>query len=133
MSMKQFYVGVKAVVIKKDRLLLLKAAGKDWWDMPGGRIDGNETIKQALRRELSEELPNHKNLNIGQLIGARRIPGSPFGELGLTLLFYRVELDLPPEIELSHEHTAAEWVPLSEVGDRPMGGVEDLLGMLKQR
>lgn len=71
---KQFFVGVKAVIIKGKKILLLKDAKKDFWDFPGGRIDGNEGFHATLRRELSEELPGSKNAHIGKLITAYRVP-----------------------------------------------------------
>ncbi len=29
---------------------------KDWWDIPGGFVDEDESLEQALQRELKEEL-----------------------------------------------------------------------------
>jgi predicted NUDIX family NTP pyrophosphohydrolase len=58
--MKQFNVGIKGVVRRQDGAVLLLRKNQDdaFWDVPGGRIDGDESIEQTLNRELAEELPN---------------------------------------------------------------------------
>lgn len=50
-------VSLKAVILDSNgRTLVVKESGRDWWDIPGGGIDHGETIKEALARELYEEV-----------------------------------------------------------------------------
>ncbi len=50
-------VSLKAVILDdQDRTLVVKERGRDWWDIPGGGLDHGETIKEALARELYEEV-----------------------------------------------------------------------------
>ncbi|MBC7459536.1 NUDIX hydrolase [Candidatus Saccharibacteria bacterium] len=50
-------ISVKAVILDgKGHTLVVKERGRDWWDIPGGGIDHGETIKDALVRELYEEV-----------------------------------------------------------------------------
>ena len=129
--MKNFFVGVKAVILEDDKILLLKDSSRpDFWDVPGGRIDDDETLEQTLLRELSEELPSHTNPKIGELLNAYRIPGSIKGDLGLVLLFYRVSLDFDGEISLSSEHTEYEWVSLEEALARGSNGIKSTIQKL---
>lgn len=131
--MKNFFVGVKAVIIKDGKLLLLEDSSKpDFWDVPGGRIDDDETLDQTLLRELKEELPSHSNPRIGELLHAYRIPGSIKDDLGLVLLFYRVDADFEGEIQLSDEHTSYEWVSLAEAEKRGSSAVKSLAQRLLQ-
>ena len=49
---------VTALVMYKNKLLLTKRARapfKDWWDLPGGFMEKDETPEEAVRRELIEE------------------------------------------------------------------------------
>jgi 8-oxo-dGTP diphosphatase len=51
-------VGVGAVVLDGDRVLLVKRANeplKGEWSLPGGAVDVGETLQQAIRREIREE------------------------------------------------------------------------------
>lgn len=50
-------VSLKAVILDDEgRTLVVKENGRDWWDIPGGGIDHGEGIKEALARELYEEV-----------------------------------------------------------------------------
>jgi mutator protein MutT len=51
-------VGVGAIVLDGDRVLLVKRAHeplKGEWSVPGGAVDVGETLEEAIRREVREE------------------------------------------------------------------------------
>lgn len=125
-SPQLFYIGVKATLfnpqLKKVLLLIrVREDGSKYWDMPGGRINGdelkNQTIDLALRRELTQEIPNiGDDYKVGKILNAFPFPrllkdGNP-----LLLLFYEVTTTLR-EVELSDEHIAYKWVDLNDLED----------------
>jgi len=62
--MKKLQIGVKAIILDRSKLLMIKRSEKygnqlkDLWDIPGGRIEIGEEPEQGLHREVREELRN---------------------------------------------------------------------------
>ncbi len=56
--MKQ--INVVAAVIVKDNKIYATQRGygefKDYWEFPGGKVEANESLEDALKREIKEEL-----------------------------------------------------------------------------
>jgi ADP-ribose pyrophosphatase YjhB (NUDIX family) len=129
--MKHFFVGVKAVIVRDDKVLLVRGdAPRDFWDTPGGRVDDDENIMQTLDRELHEELPNITNYTMNRLVHAERIHRDVEGELSLVLLFYLVEAEFDGEPQISEEHTEIRWIPLEEARKIATSSVIAALGKL---
>ena len=56
--MKQ--IEVVAAIIRKGGKIFATQRGygewKDWWELPGGKMEAGETPEEALKREIREEL-----------------------------------------------------------------------------
>lgn len=111
-----FHLGVKALILNTDgKLLLLQKNSKSYgllWDLPGGRIQKNESLEAALMREVYEEtgLTNITPLSTStMMLSSVRIPLQD-GDVGLVLAVYIVQIpkDHPP-IQLSNEHLQYLW------------------------
>lgn len=63
-------IEVVAAVIIKDGKLFATQRGygewKDWWEFPGGKIEAGETLQNALKREIREELATE--IEVGALV-----------------------------------------------------------------
>src|SRR6266481_3249169 len=57
-------VSVKAIIIRDGKFLCLKDP-KNIWELPGGRVEFGESMEDALKRELLEEL-GFKKVSIGE-------------------------------------------------------------------
>ena len=100
-------IEVDAAIIKFDKQILAKQRGygefKDGWEFPGGKIEAGETPREALVREIKEELET--DIEVGDLIDAVE-SGYPKFQLTMHCLFCTVK-----EGKLTlKEHEAAKWL-----------------------
>lgn len=52
-----YRVSIKGLIRNTaGQVLVVKEAGRTWWDLPGGGMDHDESIKSALAREMHEEV-----------------------------------------------------------------------------
>ncbi len=65
-AQQRFTYRAAAIVMHQQRVLLMCADGKDYWCLPGGRVEFGETSLEALTREIREELD--ELVQIGRLI-----------------------------------------------------------------
>ncbi|HSX53482.1 MAG TPA: NUDIX domain-containing protein [Patescibacteria group bacterium] len=110
MSEKLFNIGIKAIIKRGNKVLILKTTKGSYWEVPGGRMDADETVVETLRRELNEELPNIKTIEIGEIVCATRIHKDIKENVSLVLIFYHVDASFEGEvIQISAEHDAYKW------------------------
>jgi len=84
---------------------------QEWWEFPGGKIDAGELPAHAVQREVREETGIEAVLT--ETEPACRI-GVPSGEVEYA--FFAWQCPNPyPEIRLSEEHQAFQWLTLPQV------------------
>ncbi len=121
-----FYLGVKAVIRDPaGRVLLLKA--KDYWDLPGGRLQAGETEAEALSREVTEETGLQMTglgESLGMSVSGARLPQPDGGQAGLIFSVYEWQTD-SYDVHLSDEHISYEWVDSATAASRLAGKFSD--------
>jgi 8-oxo-dGTP pyrophosphatase MutT (NUDIX family) len=103
------------VVLKDRKLLLAFSRNKQAWYLPGGKAKPGETAREALRREIREEL--NLELTPGELHFYTHITAPAFGEPDDTMMeqdCYRCDLSDKPlpgtEIEAVRYFDAASYL-----------------------
>lgn len=108
---------VVALIRHNKKILMAKRAGgelKGKWEFPGGKIRKGEDPKEAIVREIKEEL----NLEIVPLREINTFYHEyPFAKLQLTLIECEIK-DKKPQILLDGSHTKISWV---DVEDNQLG------------
>jgi 8-oxo-dGTP diphosphatase len=121
-------VCVGAIAVTDGRLLLVRrgrgpAAGE--WSIPGGRVEGGETLAEAVVRELAEETGIEGVCD--RLVGWVERIGAGYHFVILDFLVTVLEPAAPTP---GGDAVEAEWVPLDEVPHRRL--VEGLAEFLHE-
>ena len=105
-------IEVVAAIIRRDNKILATQRGygkmKGWWEFPGGKIVVGETVHQALKREICEELD--AEIEIGNLL---RTIEWDYPDFHLTMHCYWCEL-VSDTLHLN-EHDSARWLGDNEL------------------
>lgn len=108
---KEIHV-VGAVLSLDDKILCAqRGPGKSLaylWEFPGGKIESNETEKEALEREIREEL--RCNIKVNEKITTTRYEYD-FGFVNLTTFHCKLIAGIP----LLTEHIDVKWLPVQEL------------------
>ncbi|HMM20939.1 MAG TPA: NUDIX hydrolase [Selenomonadales bacterium] len=108
----RFPVSVKGVVLKDDRVLLLKNERNEW-ELPGGKLELGESPPACVRRELKEEL----SLDI---VPVRLIDSwlySIFENVHVLILAYGCLSPGSTAFKVSDEHQGGAWIGLDQLDD----------------
>lgn len=108
-------VGVKALIKNQNSqylflrrtMRLATDSDETSWDIPGGRINADESLLDGLTREIEEEI-GHTISTVPTLIAAQDIFVKA-KDIHVVRLTYIIEENVP-EILLSDEHDAHQWV-----------------------
>jgi 8-oxo-dGTP diphosphatase len=106
---------VGAVALDEDRLLLIRRGrgpAQGAWSVPGGRVEGGETLAEAVVRELMEETGLEGVC--GSLVGwvERFDEGHHF-----VVLDFVVTILVPDDPRAGDDAAEVAWVPLADVTD----------------
>jgi len=135
---KKYYnpaLAANAIIHKENNILLVKRniePFKDLWSLPGGFIEQNETVEEALTREIEEE--TGLKVKPTKLIGVYSNPNrSPVKHV--VTICYECEI-VSGELKAGGENIEARFFPPDTIPQLAFDHktiVEDYLKMLKQK
>jgi 8-oxo-dGTP diphosphatase len=102
---------VGAVIVKDGKILCAqRGAGSlsGMWEFPGGKIEADETPRQALRREIDEEL--RCGVDVGNEVASTNHEYD-FGVVSLTTFYCQLVWGSP---QLT-EHTDVRWLAADDL------------------
>lgn len=99
--------------------LLAKDRGNDFWEFIGGKIKKGEPLKEAVFRELNDEIEldcERDDMEIVRTGESFESPENPVFDLHPVLVEIpgNIAWDLGDK-DLSREHTSLEWIRLEEI------------------
>lgn len=126
MSEDIFHLGIKALIRNKHGEILLlhvdpaAVGGKEYWDIPGGRVQRGHGVEETLRREI-EEGTGVRSIAIGKHLGMvlspLRLPIES-GDVGLILSIYECAIPDDATIVPSDGMIEYAWLPPREAAKR---------------
>ncbi len=106
-------IGVVAAIIRDGNRIFATRRGygayKDWWEFPGGKIEDGEMPKEALVREIREELKTE--IRVGDYIDTvlDAVP-SLFKRIKLFLKVPLIRRAVSPQYSFWHRFFASNYV-----------------------
>ena len=107
---------VAALIIKNNKILIAQRSEKKYngaWEFPGGKVEALESPKEALKRELYEELAIKAEINGYFMDSILKI--GPENTLTLSAFFVSSQ-DTP----IALEHRDIKWVPITQLLEYPL-------------
>ncbi|MDP4007271.1 MAG: NUDIX domain-containing protein [bacterium] len=109
-----FYVGLKAFIADKEKLLIVQDQESEQWELPGGKIQTGENTSYALQRELKEEIGEIAQVKPGPVFYVWTRQPYPEQNFYLFLVGFQCTWN-GGEISLSPEHKNFRWITKEEV------------------
>ncbi len=129
MEENKFHIVTAVAVIRRDdgKILLLKRADHEKvypsaYTFPGGKVEGNDTITQALAREVKEECG--LDLEPGIILIKEKAIGRPDGQTSKSLSFLCSVKKSEPILLEANDFTGYVWANLDELRKLKHVGIE---------
>lgn len=125
----KLHIVTPVAVIRRDdgRVLLLKRRNDETvypgaFTFPGGKVEGNDTIRQTLEKEVNEECG--LQLAPGMILIKEKSIGRPDGQTSKSLSFLCWAKESGPVVIDQRDFTDYRWVNLAELPQLNHVGIE---------
>jgi len=106
-------IGVGGVCINNGKVLLVKNTKADYWSFPGGHVHENESLTEALKRELMEESSIEKfEIINGPIFYQYKLNN----KLTLLLFFYKINIiKTPSQLQSTNDEVVeSKWFDIDK-------------------
>ncbi len=130
-------VTVDAAVFRKNEgkteILLIRRGHypfEGMWALPGGFLDMDETLEEAILRELEEET-GLKGVSLQQLHTFSEINRDPRGRT-ISVTFYGVAIDIGTKVKGGDDAEEARWFSVDDLPELAFDHIESITMALKK-
>jgi 8-oxo-dGTP diphosphatase len=125
--------GQKAFIIKDNKVLIIKRKAVDifggMWDVPGGKLEDEETLFKGISREIKEET----GLSLTKILLVLSTSKFNSSKGDRPVIFRNIYLcSAEGEVTLSKEHSEFIWVKPEDLSKYNFPGDEDFQSVIKK-
>ena len=107
----------RVLIVRDEKVLVVKnRIGLGYWHLVGGGVKRGESVLDAARREVCEEL--RVELIDCVLLSTEKAKKVVQGGIPFQLFFVQATLSSDAQIRPNHEIAAYKWIRFSEVDDK---------------
>jgi ADP-ribose pyrophosphatase YjhB (NUDIX family) len=109
-------IGVVGVIMKDNKILLVRNSKTDYWSFPGGHLHEDESLLAGVKREVFEETGKQVTTKSEPIFYQYKLPSG----LNLLLLFYLCEIQNDDGVYASenNEVQEIEWFEISQMPEK---------------
>lgn len=118
------------VILNNNAILLLHRKKTDWYELPGGKIEQDESPESAAKRELKEELMC--DVDIVRKIGTKDFEEDRY-VMSYTWFLARIKKGQKPNIIEADKYNHCRYVPIEELSKHRLSpNMQNLIPELKK-
>ncbi|MGG5149697.1 MAG: NUDIX hydrolase [Alcaligenes aquatilis] len=127
-------VGCGAVIMQNDKILLLKRVREpeaEHWGIPGGKVDWLETLEQAVKREIMEEVGLRLD-SLELLVNVNQIDANK-GEHSVAPVYWVTSFTGQAVVQEPEKHSGMDWFALDQLPGPLTVATQLAVAAIKQR
>lgn len=95
-------------------------------DLPGGTVEAGEVARDAMIREVQEEI----GVTVGKVAITEVYAGTDYSRHGTHYTLYVTTVTERPDIHISWEHSGYEWLPKETFIQKVLGAKDTFMHMV---